>query len=302
MQLCAKDLRVRGKLIRVGRIDGEHYQFLSDPVEAVQYLEASHRGIDIFTFVQSLSERVPRFLYRMEWDNLAVLEVSTYDNWITKQLDFKARNKVRKAEKRGVIVREVGFDIEFVRGIAKIYNETPIRQGRPFWHYRKDLQTVWKINATFMGRSIFIGAFLDGQLIGFIKMVANEDWSQAGLMQILSMIEHRDKATTNALIAQAVRSCADRGIRYLFYANYSFGNKKEDSLADFKRHNGFQKVEVPRYYVPLTIAGRIALQFNLQRRAIDWAPASMIAAYRKARSMFCKHGLKNSMGTGLEER
>jgi hypothetical protein len=37
-------------------------------------------------------------------------------------------------------------------------------------------------------------------------------------MHILSMIRHREKAPTNALIAQAVRSCAERGIPYLWYA------------------------------------------------------------------------------------
>ena len=36
-------------------------------------------------------------------------------------------------------------------------------------------------------------------------------------MHILSMVSHRDKAPTNALIAQAVRSCADRSIPHLVY-------------------------------------------------------------------------------------
>ena len=44
-------------------------------------------------------------------------------------------------------------------------------------------------------------------------------------MQIVSMVGHQDKAPTNALIAQAVRSCAERGIPYLWYANMSYGKK-----------------------------------------------------------------------------
>ena len=47
-------------------------------------------------------------------------------------------------------------------------------------------------------------------VIGFAKLVPDEDHQQAALMQILSMVSHRDKSPTNALIAQAVRSCAER--------------------------------------------------------------------------------------------
>lgn len=143
-----------------------------------------------------------------------------------------------------------------------------------------------RMNATFMDRSIFIGAFLNGSLIGFVKMVANEDWKQAGLMQIVSMIQHRDKAPTNALIAQAVSSCADRGISHLWYANFSYGRKQEDSLAEFKRHNGFQKVDVPRYFVPLTFAGRAALRLGLHRQAYDWIPEPLTNTYRKVRRIW----------------
>jgi hypothetical protein len=301
MELCTKDILIQGKLVRVGRIDGENYRFLADPADAIKVLQRSHKRIDLFTFVQSLSDTTPRFPFWMEWDNLAALEVRSFDDWMTSQIDFKTRNKVRKAEKKGIVVREVEFDEALVRGISGIYNEVPVRQGMPFWHYAKDLEAVRSINATFMERSVFIGAFCESKLVGFVKMVANEDWSQAGLMQILSMIEYRDKAPTNALVAQAVKSCAARGIRHLFYANFTFGNKQADSLADFKRHNGFQKVDIPRYYVGLTVVGKAALRLGLHRSAIEWAPAPMIAAYRKARAAWLARGIKVTKAPSLEE-
>jgi hypothetical protein len=102
-------------------------------------------------------------------------------------------------------------------------------------------------------------------------------------MQIVSMIRHQDKAPTNALIAQAVRSCAERGISYLWYANMSYGNKQADGLADFKRHNGFQKIELPRYFVPLTFAGQTTLRLGLHRGITDWIPESVAAKYRRIR-------------------
>ena len=138
-----------------------------------------------------------------------------------------------------------------------------------------------------MDRSIFIGAFFEDNLIGFVKLVFDELGNQAGLMQIVSMMGHRDKAPTNALIAQSVRSCAERGISYLWYANMAYGEKQADGcLADFKRHNGFQKMELPRYYVPLTIAGRLALRLGLHHGMSNWIPEPVAATYRRIRTFW----------------
>ena len=286
MEICGKEVRIRGALIRVGFIDGEGYQFLDDPALALGALRRSGPRMDLFTFTQRLSDNSPKYGYTMEWDNMAALRVSTFDDWMKHQIDFKVRNKIRKAEKNGVVVREVPFDDAFVRGISAIYNEVPVRQGKRFWHYGKELDAVRTMNGTFLDRSIFIGAFFQDDLIGFVKLVSDEDRGQAGLMQIISMIQHRDKAPTNALIAQAVRSCAERGISYLWYANFSYGKKQRDSLADFKRHNGFQKVDLPRYYVPLTVVGRIALRLGLQHGITDRIPEPVASTYRRIRTFW----------------
>jgi hypothetical protein len=297
MEVCGKEIRIDRRLVRVGFVDGEGYQFIEEPEAALELLRSSKARIDLFTFIQGLSDTSPKYNYPMEWDNFAALRVSTYDDWMTKQIDFKVRNKVRKAAKSGVVVREVPFDDAYVRGIHAIYNESPIRQGKSFWHYGKDLETVRKMNATFMDRSIFIGAFFEANLIGFVKLVFDESRSQAGLMQIVAMIGHRDKATTNALIAQAVRSCAERGISYLWYANMFYGKKKQYGNADFKRHNGFQRIDVPRYYVPLTFAGRMGLHLGLHHSIADLIPEPVGATYRRIRRHWYAirfPGLKNA--------
>jgi hypothetical protein len=286
MEVCHKEIKIRGRIIRVAFVDGEGYQFLEDPGAALGVLRSSGMRIDLFTFIQKLSDASPKYSYTMELDNMAVLRVLSFEEWMKHQIDFKVRNKVRKAEKNGVVVREVPFDDTLVRGISAIYNESPIRQGKRFWHYGKDLEAVRRMNGTFLDRSTFIGAFFQNHLIGFVKLVSDEDRRQAGLMQIVSMIQYRDKAPTNALIAQAVRSCAERGISYLWYANFSYGKKRHDSLADFKRHNGFQKVDVPRYYVPLTVAGRIALRLDLQHSMSDRIPEVVASTYRRIRSFW----------------
>jgi hypothetical protein len=286
LEICGKEIRIDGRLIRIAFLEGEGYQFLEDPEKALGVLRKSGTRVDLFTFIQKLTDTSPKYGFPMEMDNIAALHISTFDDWMTKQIDSKVRNMVRKAAKNGVVVQEVPFDDAYVRGIHAIYNESPVRQGKSFWHYGKDYETVRKMNATFMDRSIFIGAYFEGNLIGFAKLVFDEDRGQAGLMQIVSMLGHQNKAPTNALIAQAVRSCAERGISYLWYANMSYGKKQTDGLADFKRHNGFRRIDLPRYYVSLTVAGQIALRLGLQHGILDRIPEPVISTYRRIRSLY----------------
>ena len=172
-------------------------------------------------------------------------------------------------------VREVPFDGALVHGMQGVYSESPIRQGKPNVHYGKDFETVYRDEATFLDRSIFIGAFLGEELIGFAKLVTDQNRTLANLMNIVAMVKHRDKAPTNALIAQAVRICADRGIQYLLYQNFTYGRKKPDSLTNFKEVNGFQRIDVPRYYIPLTTVGWLALRLRLHHKLVQ--PASRTA-------------------------
>ncbi len=225
MIVCGKDIQVQGRLVRMARLDGDKYKFLDDPEPVVAGLRKSHMKIDIFTFMQKLSDTSPKYNYPMEWDNLAALRVSTFENWWTEQIGFKARNKAKQAAKKGVVIREVPFDDALAHGIWEIYNESPVRQGRRFPHYGKSIDRVRQMSSTFHDTSIFIGAYLDEKLIGFIKLTMDDSRTQAGMMHIVSMIRHRDKAPTNALVAQAVRSCADRGISHLVYSNFAYGKE-----------------------------------------------------------------------------
>ncbi|HXZ39884.1 MAG TPA: hypothetical protein VEG68_04025 [Terriglobales bacterium] len=240
--------------------------------------------IDLFTFIQRLPNTLRKYPYPMEWDNFAAVPISTFDNWWNKQIGFKARNKAKQAEKKGVKIREVSFGDALVRGIWEIYNECPVRQGRLFPHYGKDLETVRRDEATYLDTAQFLGAFYEDKLIGFVKLVADETGTQAGLMNIVSMIQHRDKAPTNALVAESVRYCANRGISYLVYSNFAYGKKQRDSLSDFKERNAFQRIDVPRYYVPLTPLGKVGLSLGLHHRLVDYFPEPLAARLRKIRN------------------
>jgi hypothetical protein len=284
IKICGKDVQVQGRLIRIACLDGEKFTFPDDPEAVLDGLRKSATRIDLFTFLQRLPDTSPKYAYSMEWDNLAVLSVSTFDHWWTRQIRSLARNRARQAEKKGVVLREVPFDDALVEGIWEVYNECPIRQGKPFIHYGKDLAAVREHAGTFLDRSIFIGAFLDGSMIGFIKLVLDETRTYACIIHIVSMMQHRDKAPTNALVAQAVRSCAERGLSSLVYENFTYGRKQGDSLSHFKEVNGFRRIDLPRYFVPLTTAGGIALRLGLHHRFIDHFPEPILARLRELRT------------------
>lgn len=284
MEINGRDIRTNGRIIRIARIDGDKYRFLDDPEVVLDNLRKSRNRPDLFTFMQKLPETEPKYRYPMVWDNFAALHISTFDEWWTKQLGFKGRNKAKQAAKKGVVLREVPFDDNLVKGIWEIYNECPIRQGKPFGHYGKDIETIRKMSGTFLDCSIFIGAFLEEKMIGFVKLTFDETQVQAGLMHIISMVEHREKAPTNALIAHAVRVCAERKIPYLVYSNFAYGKKERDSLSDFKERNGFRRIDVPRYYVPLTRVGWFAYRLGLHQKLSERIPESLLAKLREYRN------------------
>lgn len=284
IKMCGQEIRIEGRMLRSGMLEADGYLFLEDPEPVLERLRKQETRVDIFTFMQRLPDTAKKYSYPMELDNFAALRVTTFDQWWTEQLGFKARNKAKQAEKKGIVVREVPFGDALVRGIWEVYNEAPMRQGAPNRHYGKDIETVYREEATFPDSSIFIGAFLGGDLVGFIKLVHDETRTQAGMMNVVSMLRHRDKAPANALVAQAVRSCAERGISYLVYSRFAYGKKRKSSLTDFKERNGFQQIDLPRYYVPLTVTGSIALRLGLHHRLVDHLPESVAAKLRGLRS------------------
>jgi hypothetical protein len=284
MKVCSQEIKVQGSLIRIARLEADGYHFLDNPEILLNGLRQCGARIDLFTFLQRLPETSPKYAYPMEWVNVAAVPVSTFDQWWTRQITPEARNRARQAEKKGVVIREVPFDDTLVKGIWELYNESPVRQGRPFRHYGKDLSTVYREEATFLDTSFFIGAFLGDKLIGFVKLTADQTRTQANLMNILSTIEHRDKATTNALIARSVRFCAERGISYLVYQSFTYGSKQWDGIMKFKQVNGFQRIDLPRYYVPLTYFGRAAFHLGWHHRFVDRLPESFVGRFRRLRN------------------
>lgn len=270
------DLKVSGRLLKVACLQDEYYVPAGDPAQLIDGLKTAGIKADLLTFVQELHDRTPKHSYHCEMDDMAVLPLTTYDNWFNKQITFKPRNKIRKAWKNGVETRKVEFTDELLRGIKEIYDETPIRQGKRNWHYEKDFETLKREHTTFLDRSEFIGAYFQGELIGFVKVTHAAHYSI--IMNIVSKVAARDRAPTNALIAKTIELVTARNIPLL---NYGVWGRR--GLNDFKTASAFECFQVPRFYVPLTWRGRLALKWKVHRGLKERLPEEWIiklAAWR----------------------
>jgi hypothetical protein len=278
LQVYNKNIAIEGRFIRTASIEQELCDDVGEPEEISEALRQNN--VDIFTFCQRLPETTPKYKYYMEWYDIAVLPVKSYEHWWTKQIKTPTRGKVRKAAKQDVVVRESEFNDDFVRGMVSIFNESPIRQGRRFLHYGKDFETVKRQFSRYLFREELMGAYYKDELIGFI-MLAYVGQS-AVLGQIISKIQHRDKAPNNALIAKAVECCDRKKIPYLIYARWDTGS----SLTYFKYENGFKKVSLPRYYIPLTAKGQMALALGLHRGLREVIPEGVKARLKVLYSLW----------------
>lgn len=255
-------------LARVAYLEDEWFEDITDPNFVIMSLKSSPFRVDILNFWQRFPYTAPRFDYYHEFDSIGVLPVQSYDHWFKNILKSPVRAMIRKSEKLGVRVRETEFDDEFVQGVTEIFNETPVRQGKPFWHYGKNFETVKQQFSRYLFRERLIAAYWGSEMIGFMMLPYTKDYMLIG--QFLSKIKHRDKAPNNALMAMAVRLCEKEGIPHLIYPNWGTG-----SFADFKRHCGFVRIFIPRYFVGISLWGKLLLQARLHRGFKEALPDSV---------------------------
>lgn len=262
-EIAGRKVISTGSVLKVAQIFDEELVegvVVPAPSEFVASLRANSLKADIFTFAQRPPEVSPKFNETFEWDNWAIAPTLSFQNWWEK-LPQESRKNVRRSAKKGVTVRTVPFDAALVQGIQGIYDETPVRQGKKFWHFGKDFETVRIENETYLQRSEFIGAFYEGTLIGFIKVIYVDQI--AVMIQILAKNEHHDKRPMNVLLAHTMEVCERKNMSGLVYGKYVYGKKNDSSLTEFKRRNGFEQINFPRYYIPLSTKGRIAIRCSL---------------------------------------
>lgn len=288
---------VRGRWVRMAIIHDEEWLVseLEEPEVCIRTLkEQKSPGLraDIFTFAQKLPNTIPKYPYPVEWDGVAAITLSSFKDWWEQRLPQETRKNVRRSLKRGVVISLRELDDNLIKGIVELNNDSPVRQGVPFVHYRKTYDQVKRDQSSFLDRSDFICAYLGNELIGLLKLVYRGD--VASILQLLSKGSHYDKRPGNALIAKAVERCEQKGVSYVTYGKYRYGNQERTSLLEFKMRNGFEEILVPRFYVPLTNKGKVAMTLKLHRDLVALLPESAIHFGRNLRAKW--YTLRTSSG------
>jgi hypothetical protein len=287
LEIEGQTYTVSRSLTTAVRLEDEWFDDVSNPEAVIAALKQSSLAADIFTFWQRLPHTEPQFDFHREWEVIAALPVTNFEHWWNNQIKPATRNLIRKAEKKGVEVRPARYDDEFVRGMTEIFNEVPVRQGRRFWHYGKSFETVKRQFSRYLFREDLLGAYCGDELVGFVML--GDAGAYGVLGQIISKIQHRDKSPNNALIAKAVELCEKKKFSHLVYAYWGDG-----SLIDFKRHNGFVRTQLPRYWIPLTRKGQLAIRTGLHHGWRELVPTRLRSRLKMLRSRWVSHAVSNA--------
>ncbi len=284
-----KNIIAKGTWLRLAQILGEEWSEteLEDAELCSKLLKSQRRrGLraDILTFAQKLPVTSPKYDYYTEWESIAAVKTTSFREW-WKGLPRVSRQNVRRSRKRGVDIFVKPPDDLLIQAIMGVNNDSPVRQGVPNSHYVKTFdEEVKKDHSSFLDHCDYICAYVGKELIGFIKLIYRGEI--ASILQILTKASHQNKRPANALITKAVELCEVRGLLYLTYRMFNYGNKKHNSLREFKERNGFSEVLVPRFYIPLTPWGSFCMKAKLHRGLIGILPHSVIMAGVRARSLY----------------
>ena len=286
LDVDGKIIAVRGTWLKVAIVRSEEWleTEMENPDGCIKELKRkrpSGERADIFTFTQKLPATQPKYQYPMEWDSVAAIQITSFTAW-WERLPQATRKNVRRAEKRGVVVTLREFDNDLIKGLAELNNDSPIRQGVHNVQYGKSLDQIKKDYSSFLDRSDLICAYFRTELIGFMKIVYRGE--VASILNFLPKASHDDKRPANALVAKAVELCAAKGMSYLTYGMFNYGNKRDSPLREFKIRNGFGEILVPRFYVPLTGWGALCMKLQLHRGALGILPHRVITLGVAARA------------------
>src|SRR5579859_2532834 len=69
---------------------------------------------DIFTFTQKPSAPAPRYAYPLEWDSVAAVHLTSFQDW-WQSLPQETRKNVRRSQKRGVVVKIKEFHNDLIQ-------------------------------------------------------------------------------------------------------------------------------------------------------------------------------------------
>jgi hypothetical protein len=276
------EIIIRGKFLKYAYPINNGMVEIFDPKNVIEYFDnMKNIRVDYFQFMQKIPNSKAVFKYYFVYDNLAAIPIESYSQWWSKQINGKTRNMVRKSKKSGIEIKSVNFDKFFVENVHTIFNESPVRQGKKFWHFGKSIEVINRQLSVDSKSHTYLGAFYKNEMIGFAGIRRVDDIGFLG--QIISMIKHRDKAPNNALIDHSVLFCEKNNINYLIYDKFDYGKGGSDTLKRFKKDNGFQKYELPKYFLPITSFGKFVCDHKLHLNFTDFIPQPLYNMLRTIR-------------------
>jgi hypothetical protein len=300
LNVAGRNIIVRGQVIRVASVHDEWWMQspVDNPGSILEQLQGSSGALkaDLFTFAQRVTVPLPIYEFPFEWDSVAAIRLTTFAEW-WQGLPQESRKNTRRAAKRGVTIGIRQLDDRLVEDIVALNNDSPLRQGRAFSHYGKTFDEVRKDHSAFLDRADFLCAYLGNELVGFLKIVYCD--GLGAILQLTTKGSHFDKKPANALLAAAVERCEQQNLPFITYGKFRYGNQERTSLMEFKGRNGFEEILVPRYYVPLTLKGRLAMKLKLHHDLVGVLPRPAIVLGRRVRSNWyrLRHGLSSGERT-----
>jgi len=174
----------------------------------------------------------------------------------------KSRNMVRKAVKKGVIIKEIN-PFNYINEILAIHQSSPIRQGRPIDPHYLDPLKVKLYFFYFVKKSFFTktyGAFYDKKLIGYLHVFKHENVMHVG--RLMSDTKHFDKAPNDALITEMIKDCCnslDIDFAQYYYVDFKKNEKRsiKSGVDHFKFDHGFRPYKEVVIVIPETFAEKI---------------------------------------------
>jgi hypothetical protein len=277
---------LRGGMVKIASIHDEEWleDEIQDPAQWEKILGSRSlegKRADIFSFAQKVPGSAPKYKYPFELMSIAAIRLPGFKEW-WERLPQEARKNVRRAQKRGVIVTLMPFSEALMAHIRRVNDDSPIRQGIRNAHYGKSLAEIAKDYSAFLDRSDFICACVGEEVIGFLKIVYRGE--VASILNLTTMPSQADKRPANALVAKAVELCDARGVSFITFGQFNYGNKKDSPLREFKIRNGFEETFKPKFFVPLTTWGQIAMKANFHRGLLGILPSGAISMGLAARA------------------
>jgi hypothetical protein len=189
-------------------------------------------------------------------ETIAVLKLGTFQEWwkVGGEQMRHVRNRVRKAQKQGMVIQEIDvkqINADIIDGIYRIYHDTPTRQGRKYVGYTTTREDIEKRFGK-LKSSLLLGAYLHNSMIGFLHLILGD--AVASVRSLVSLTEHMSSGTNNAMLASAIESLCNRRISYLTYARMGY----QPGLDAFKKENGFRSASLQMHYLPLSRRGILA--------------------------------------------